>query len=86
MMSMEKRYRYFDKPTQVAFWDYDGDHYVGGIAYEDIVICGNCGGIYDLDELYEFAPEGKTPVLVYDDWVDIGAEILGFDISLDSVD
>ena len=35
----------FERPTQVAFWDVDGSHYVGGIAYGTEIICGCYGGI-----------------------------------------
>lgn len=73
------RYRKFDEPTQVAFWDSDGGHWCGGIAYGTEIICGCCGGVMDLDEIYEFAPEDIDPIRVYKNWVDINAEILGFD-------
>ena len=29
------RYTYFDFPTQVRFYDVDGDKWIGGIAYKD---------------------------------------------------
>lgn len=70
---------YFDIPTQVKFWDYDGDHYIGGIGYRDEIICGCCGGIFDINEIYKFAPIDlcEGPIVVYDDWVDISNEICG---------
>ncbi len=68
---------YFDVPTQVKFWDVDGDHYVGGIAYHDEVICGCCGGIYEISEIYKFAPDEINPLVIYNNWVDIQAEIIG---------
>ena len=74
---MEKK-MYFESPTQVAFWDTDGDHYVGGIAYLDEVICGCCGGITSIEEIYEFAPEFiKEPIVEYDTWVDLEEAICG---------
>ena len=73
------RYRKFDEPTQVAFWDYDGGHWTGGIAYGTEIICGCCGGVMDIDEIYEFAPSNVDPIQVFGDWVDINAEIVGFD-------
>lgn len=69
--------RYFETPTQVKFYDYDADGYVGGIAYRDEVICGCCGGIFKIEELYGFAPSDVTPIIVYEDWVDITYEICG---------
>ena len=73
------KYNYFEVPTQVKFWDVDGDHYIGGIAYRNEVICGCCGGIFDISEIYEFAPDTleEDPIVVYDNWVDISQDICG---------
>lgn len=71
------KYDYFEVPTQVKFWDYfDCDHYNGGIAYRNEVICGCCGGVFDISEIYEFAPDTleEDPIVVYD-WIDISSEI-----------
>lgn len=65
---MENKILDFKSPTQVAFWDVDGDHYIGGIAYGTEIICGCCGGIVEIAEVYEFAPEGVRPIIVYEDW------------------
>ena len=75
-----KKYDYFGVPTQVKFWDYFDEHYLGGIAFRDEVICGCCGGIFDISEIYEFAPDTleEDPIVVYD-WVDISSEIRGDD-------
>lgn len=67
---------YFNTPTQVAFWDVDGDHYIGGIAYGDEIICGCCGGVVSIEEVCEFAPEGVEPIVVYDVWRDVSGDIL----------
>lgn len=72
-----KRITKFDKPMQVKFYDYDGDHYNGGIAYGKEVICGCCGGIFELEELYEFTPKGIEPIILLDGWISIEAEIRG---------
>lgn len=70
------KYDYFEVPTQVKFWDVGGDHYIGGIAYRNEIICGCCGGIFDISEIYEFAPTDlkEDPIVVYD-WVDISSKI-----------
>lgn len=70
--------KFFEAPTQVMFC-VDGDHYVGGIAYHDEIICGCCGGVVSIEEVYEFAPTGvKEPVRAFDErWVDISHEIIG---------
>ena len=73
------RYRKFDEPTQIAFWDYDGGHWDGGIAYGTEIICGCCGGVLDIDEIYEFAPEDiDEPIHVFDAWVSVSEEIIGY--------
>lgn len=47
------KYNYFEIPTQVKFWD---GRYIGGIAYRDEIICGCCGGIFGISDIYELAP------------------------------
>lgn len=77
-----KKYNYFKVPTQVKFWDYIGGHYYfGGIAYRDEIICGCCGSIFDISDIYEFAPDTleEDPIVVYDNWVDINYDICGDD-------
>ena len=71
------KYNYFEVPTQVRFWDVDGDHYIGGIAYRNEIICGCCGGIFDISEIYESAPDTlkEDPIVVYDTWVNLSSKI-----------
>lgn len=77
-----KKYNYFKVPTQVKFWDYEGGHYLGGIAYLDEIICGCCGGILDISEIYEFAPDTleEDPIVIYDNWVCISSAICGDEV------
>lgn len=72
------KYNYFEIPTQVKFWD---GRYIDGIAYRDEIICGCCGGIFRINEIYEFAPDTleEDPIVVYDNWVDINYNICGDD-------
>lgn len=76
-----KKYDCFKFPTQVKFWDYIGDRYIGGIAHRDEIICGCCGGIFYISEIYEFAPDTleEDPIVVCDNWVDINYDICGDD-------
>ena len=67
---------FYETPTQVAYWDVDGDHYVGGIAYQDAIICACCGGIMDINEIIEFAPCGVNPIVEYNHWLDISYEVM----------
>ena len=46
---MEEKITYFDKPTMVKFKDLENDIELGGIAYCGEIICGECGGIIELD-------------------------------------
>ena len=75
------KYNYFEVPTLVKFWDVDGDHYVGGIAYRDEIICGCCGGVFDISEIYESAPDTleEDPIVIPDRWVDFSHDICGAD-------
>ena len=67
------RIDWFDKPTQVQFYDYDNDIWIGGIGYQNIIICCKCGGVVALDELYnaENLILEPNPVRLLDEWVDI---------------
>lgn len=64
--------KFYEVPTQVKFIEsadvVDEPHWIGGIAYQDYVICGECGGIVDLEDLADII---ELP------WVDITAEIVG---------
>lgn len=49
---MTKRYY---EPTQVTFLPeegdiVDGDDFLHGIAFYDVIICGCCGGIFEIEE------------------------------------
>lgn len=63
-------------PHQVMFWD--GENYCAGIMVGKLLVCGCCGGTFNLNEVIEMAREdGKVPVRVFDTWVDISEEIMG---------
>ena len=47
---MKEKIKYFDKPTMVRFKDKEQDIELGGIAYRDEIICGECGGIIEIDD------------------------------------
>lgn len=62
-------------PHQVMFWD--GENYCAGIMIGNLLVCGCCGGTFNLDEVIEMAQEdGQVPVRVFDTWVDISDEIM----------
>lgn len=63
-------------PRQVMFWD--GENYCAGFMIGKLLVCGCCGGTFNLDEVIEMAREdGQVPVRVFDIWVDISDEIRG---------
>lgn len=77
---------YFDKPTQIKFYDIDNEDWLGGIAYKDEIICGCCGQIiYITDylaELDEARKEGMIipyePIHPYEYyWADFSSYIMG---------
>ena len=83
---MEKTIINFDTPTQVKFVDFgiapednNGEVlWLGGIAYGNEIICGCCGAIILLEDLYadyedlkDDFPGLESPIEIYNDWVDI---------------
>lgn len=71
---------FFNKPTQVKFWDGEEKQYVGGIAYQDEIICGCCGSIFEILDIYDNAQDdGMTAIIEYDYWGNISDEIIGDD-------
>ena len=58
--------KFYDVPTQVKFIEnpdiVDDSRWIGGIAYQDYVICGECGGIIELEDISDII---ELP------WVDI---------------
>lgn len=63
--------KYFEKPTQVNFYERENDSWFGGIAYHDEIICGCCGGIQEISEFTD------SEIIENDCWVNISSEILG---------
>ena len=81
----------YDKPTQVKFLDIDVEDEIfwqGGIAYGTEIICGCCGGVFEIADIYADWNEVKddpmyadieNPIQEYNDWVDLREYILGDD-------
>ena len=72
------KYNYFDVPTQVRFWE---GRYIDGIAYRDEIICGCCGGIFSISNIYESAPDtlDNDPIIVLGGWESISYKFRGED-------
>ena len=67
---------YFENPTQVKFYDQFCKDYKFGIAYRDEIICGCCGGIFEIDEIIEECPKDIQPIITLK-WIDITDSIEG---------
>lgn len=74
---MNYQVKHFDYPVQVSFYDVGTGEYKGGIAYKDYIICGCCGGIIELEDLYEDAAAEEVVPLIEMDWLDISNELIG---------
>ena len=82
------RQTWFEVPTQVQFWECEIEDYVGGIAYRNEIICGCCGSVIQIEDLYEqvrdAAADGEVApmedeVIIVMTWVPINEEIVGDD-------
>ena len=80
---------HFEFPRQVRFLDLgdtQGEEvWHGGIAINDSIICGCCGTVLSLEDIFadweeygkEEYPNVEAPVEIYEYWVDIDEEIIG---------
>lgn len=50
-VSEEGEISYFNKPTQVKFIDSETEEIHYGIGYDNLIICGCCGGTFEVDEI-----------------------------------
>ena len=49
--------------------------------YKDEIICGCCGGVFEIEEIIEDAKnDGVVPIIPYELWVDLVSEIAGDDL------
>ena len=71
---------FFDRPTQVAFFDTENKVFIGGIADGNRIICLECGGIIGIDEflddIEENFPEIAFPIIELN-WCNLSNECLG---------
>ena len=71
---------YFERPKQVIFADPDNPgEWLSGIAYGHDIICGCCGGVFNVDDVAEAAyGDGlNSGIYEYGEWNDISNEITG---------
>ena len=70
----------FSTPKQVVFADTDNiGEWLTGIAYNDVIICACCGGVFEIDEICELATAAgiQEPIYSYSEWIDISDDIDG---------
>lgn len=68
----QKTFKNFDVPTQVMWLEEGDDSPCAGIGYNDVIICGCCGGVIPQDEWKDFLGLAK-----FNNWLDIRNEIIG---------
>ena len=57
---------------QVKFYDRDNDQWLGGIMVDnDYIICGCCGGTFEVNELE------ASEIIILKTWIDISDAIIG---------
>lgn len=66
-----------NRAVQVMF--YDGEGMCSGILFDDKIICGCCGGIFEVEDVYENAQIDGVEVAIrmFTNWVDVSDEIKG---------
>ena len=66
-------------PVQVKWLDYDGDHWCAGILVSNHIICACCGGIVELEDLYDEAKDAgrrfDEVLVIFHEWIDFTSEI-----------
>ena len=70
--------RYFERPTQVAFYDIENEDYICGIAYGEEIICLECGGVVEIEDYLEEVAEVcgdtvKCPIISLE-WISLSEE------------
>ena len=81
--------KHFDFPKQVRFLDLGDTQgkevWHGGIAIDDSIICGCCGTVLPIADIFadweeygkEKYPNVEAPIEVYNYWVPLSEEIIG---------
>lgn len=62
---------YYSEPTMVSFLDadeYENIERIYGIAYNDVIICSCCGGVFNIVDVIEMAEENDIKFEEHD-WV-----------------
>ena len=67
---------YFEDDVNYENSESENEYWLSGIAYKDEIICGCCGGVFNIEELIEDYGEEK---LKFEElgWIDIVGTIIG---------
>ena len=70
-------------PVQVMF--YDGENMSAGILFGEQIICGCCGGVFDVYDVVTMAQDdGVDAIKMFEVWADISDEIRGSEADADT--
>lgn len=58
---------YFNTPVWVLFYNAEEFAYMGGLAFEDYVVCGYGDIVIKLEEIMEHTPEGDAWLIICSD-------------------
>ena len=65
------KYKYFEKPVRVKFWNINSFKWCIGLALEDMIIYSKGPQRFLIKEIYENTPRRiKEPIVIYDNLVD----------------
>lgn len=76
---------YYERPTQVMFYEAEPNTWSWGIAYKEDIICACCGCVLHIteiiDDFVDYAEENgaklSKPIYEYNGWYDIAEDIYG---------
>lgn len=71
---------YYGSPCQVRYYDADRAKFVGGIAYQDCIICGYDGSVTPIQIIIDNAAVHKVywdDAIIELGWLDISRAIVG---------
>lgn len=70
---------YFEKPTQVAYFNPETEEFTGGIGYGSKIIDMVNGNVIDIQDLYEpyVLNIESQPVVVFAHWINLSEEVIG---------
>ena len=76
---------YYERPTQVMFYEAESNTWSWGVAYKDDIICACCGCVLHIteiiDDFNDYAKENgakiSKPIYEYNCWCDIVESIYG---------